>query len=669
MAPPLSDLTNPGSQIVTEEECYYSQIKDCQTVPGWLNTAIILAWVNWATVILGILTTGLSVYVRRRRAIVRGNSIPKFYQLSQFEIFLSLMAVACCLNASALTLSTYVSIKTVLMHSLSGGGAFVLYNAVLLFVNMVLKSSSLQNRTIRIIRTVFVPMLMVPITIVAACFIYQGVYSDYFQYENHTKDVKGRFSIIVFSVSGLWLICFIALDVVLIVARNSFSSHLKSVVGSTLSSGRSRSGAGSEERSISNGGRKSETRMFSGPASKTGNQSHSAPSIVANQQAEVVLALKNAVTTLGWLAVGVTILIIYSMFYGASIFLISSSVFLYYSTLLVSYCTAFLISLMIYIVNLINVMRHLFNVQELELSMNSQTGSVNWKIGKSGNRLVEMDIDSAAPETADSISISPDPDVGEDQPKALEPDAQSPETPACVDTNGTSSGKRRGKHTNLNLIPDSVTLSSRSTRRAAAMRSTYGSPSTSSPSAAPTPTTTTPAAAPATTSARKRAKKASSSPSKTPSTTNTVAMVANVSHNRDNSEDEEDAGPLEADVSSASLSAGGAATGRLTFPTPRIKAIMKEDTDVVQVAADAAVLMSLATEMFLEKLTRDSWQYTAHSDRKTIAYRDVATAVHQREELEFLEDVIPQTMPLRRALDEKKRLAADLAIGSTNEAA
>ncbi|KAI8845431.1 hypothetical protein BC829DRAFT_399659 [Chytridium lagenaria] len=64
-------------------------------------------------------------------------------------------------------------------------------------------------------------------------------------------------------------------------------------------------------------------------------------------------------------------------------------------------------------------------------------------------------------------------------------------------------------------------------------------------------------------------------------------------------------------------------------------------------------------QMFLEKLTRDSWVYTANADRKTIAYRDVANAVQHRHELEFLEDVIPVTVTLRRALEEKARLAVE----------
>ncbi|KAJ3094245.1 hypothetical protein HDU96_001768 [Phlyctochytrium bullatum] len=63
----------------------------------------------------------------------------------------------------------------------------------------------------------------------------------------------------------------------------------------------------------------------------------------------------------------------------------------------------------------------------------------------------------------------------------------------------------------------------------------------------------------------------------------------------------------------------------LSFPVPRVKAVMKEDPEVMQVASDAAVLMSLATELFLEKLTKDAWAYTTKADRKTIAYKDLGT--------------------------------------------
>ncbi|KAI8835570.1 hypothetical protein BC829DRAFT_493558 [Chytridium lagenaria] len=324
---------NITADLYLEDECYYSQIKDCEMVSGWRETATVLLWINWCTFFLGISTTLLSVYVRRKRAEVRNTSLPKYHQLSQFEVFLALMAVSSLLNATALSLSVYVSIRTLLLHSLSGLGAFILYVAALLFVNMVLKSNSLQNRTIRIIRTVFLPMLLLPITSVVALFIYQGYYSDYFQFEEHTKTVRSRFTLIVSACAGLWLIAFIALDIVLIVARNSFAVHLRSVLVLPI-------------------GRVSSSMQDSGIASRKGSPEHVSSSqqksttgatLALNQQAEVVLALKNAVATLGWLAVGTTTLIAYSLFYGVSIFMISNASFLYFSTLIVSYCTAFLL--------------------------------------------------------------------------------------------------------------------------------------------------------------------------------------------------------------------------------------------------------------------------------------------------------------------------------------
>ncbi|KAI8833927.1 hypothetical protein BC829DRAFT_493884 [Chytridium lagenaria] len=270
---------------------------------GWKETAAVLLWVNWGTFLLGIAVTLLSVYVRRKRAFVRNTTPPQYYQLSQFEVFLALMALSSFLNATALSLSVYVSIRTILLHSLSGLGAFILYVAALLFVNMVLKSNSLQNRTVRLIRTIFLPALILPITSVVGLFIYQGYYSDYFQYQEHTKTVHARFMVIVSSCAGLWLVAFIALDIVLIVARNSFAVHLRSALA--LPIGR----ASSSVQDSAVGSRKSFPQNMSNQ-----QKSSNGANLAATQQAEVVLALKNAVATLGWLAVGTTTLIVYSLF-------------------------------------------------------------------------------------------------------------------------------------------------------------------------------------------------------------------------------------------------------------------------------------------------------------------------------------------------------------------
>ncbi|KAI8851114.1 histone-fold-containing protein [Chytridium lagenaria] len=94
----------------------------------------------------------------------------------------------------------------------------------------------------------------------------------------------------------------------------------------------------------------------------------------------------------------------------------------------------------------------------------------------------------------------------------------------------------------------------------------------------------------------------------------------------------------------------------LTFPMSRVKTVMKEDEDVNMVATDAVVLMSMVTQLFLEKLTKDAWYYADSANRKTIAYKDVVSAVQHREELEFLEDVmLPLPAPTRKIVNAKPR--------------
>ncbi|KAJ3105475.1 hypothetical protein HDU97_008091 [Phlyctochytrium planicorne] len=360
-----STSTNSSST----ETCYYSQIKDCKIVPGWRETTIILSWVDWCSVFLGFTTLVMTSYVRRRRAFVRSETIPAFYKLSQYEIFLLLLSIACFFNASALSLSAYVSIRTVLMHSLAGISAWLIYVATIVFVNMVLKSSSQQVKVIRLLKKYFVPSLMIPITVTVAAFIYQGLYSDYTQYEDKSDEAKSKFNLIVIVVSLGWLITFVALLVVVIVARQSFASHLKAVMSSPMA--RLMSGSGRQS-----GDERSGQRSVTNASSKNGERSMSssaAPALVASKQAEVILALQNAVSTLTWIVIGVVILMLFSLFYAASGFLIQSANFVYYSTLLVSYCTPFLISLFIFIFNLMNTTKQMMNVKDLELSLSEDS--------------------------------------------------------------------------------------------------------------------------------------------------------------------------------------------------------------------------------------------------------------------------------------------------------
>ncbi|KAF9159978.1 hypothetical protein BGX21_003160 [Mortierella sp. AD011] len=126
---------------------------------------------------------------------------------------------------------------------------------------------------------------------------------------------------------------------------------------------------------------------------------------------------------------------------------------------------------------------------------------------------------------------------------------------------------------------------------------------------------------------------------------------------------------------SSSISAGsglktgiysGPAKGVSQLPAARVKRIIKEDKDVQMVSNDAVFLISMATELFLESFTAKAFNLAKIEKRKTVYYKDLATAVTQHDSLEFLQDVVPKTMPLSAAL-EKRRIAKEKEESGTIE--
>ncbi|KAK3815425.1 MAG: histone-fold-containing protein [Benniella sp.] len=102
----------------------------------------------------------------------------------------------------------------------------------------------------------------------------------------------------------------------------------------------------------------------------------------------------------------------------------------------------------------------------------------------------------------------------------------------------------------------------------------------------------------------------------------------------------------------------GTAKGVSQLPVARVKRIIKEDKDVQIVSNEAVFLISIATEIFLEGFTAKAFNLAKLEKRKTVLYKDLATAVTQYDSLEFLQDVVPKTLPLKDAL-EKQRIAKE----------
>ena len=81
----------------------------------------------------------------------------------------------------------------------------------------------------------------------------------------------------------------------------------------------------------------------------------------------------------------------------------------------------------------------------------------------------------------------------------------------------------------------------------------------------------------------------------------------------------------------------GGNTKLFRFPQGRIKQIMKLDSDLNMVNAEAIFLVNKAVEEFIQCLAVESYHHTAHSKKKTITKEHVITAIESNDELAFLD--------------------------------
>jgi DNA polymerase epsilon subunit 4 len=86
-------------------------------------------------------------------------------------------------------------------------------------------------------------------------------------------------------------------------------------------------------------------------------------------------------------------------------------------------------------------------------------------------------------------------------------------------------------------------------------------------------------------------------------------------------------------------------TGQTQLPLTRVKKIIAVDPDIAVCSNNAAFVITLATEMFVQYLTGEAQNMTKleRKPRRNIQYKDMANAVTHQDNLEFLEDIIPKT--------------------------
>ncbi|KAK9447556.1 histone-fold-containing protein, partial [Limtongia smithiae] len=83
-------------------------------------------------------------------------------------------------------------------------------------------------------------------------------------------------------------------------------------------------------------------------------------------------------------------------------------------------------------------------------------------------------------------------------------------------------------------------------------------------------------------------------------------------------------------------SATAEATGQTQLPLSRVKKIIKLDDDVRACSNSGTFAVTIATEMFIRHLCERGLIMSRGERRKQLLYRDIATAVHKCDELEFL---------------------------------
>ncbi|KAI8967337.1 histone-fold-containing protein, partial [Mycotypha africana] len=99
--------------------------------------------------------------------------------------------------------------------------------------------------------------------------------------------------------------------------------------------------------------------------------------------------------------------------------------------------------------------------------------------------------------------------------------------------------------------------------------------------------------------------------------------------------------------------------GTTILPLARVKRVIKEDKDIALINAEATFCITYATELFIKYFVNEAFAKSKKDKRKTIYYKDLANTVSDVEQFEFLEDVIPQPIPLKRALELQKEQSGE----------
>ncbi|KAI1422262.1 histone-fold-containing protein [Xylaria sp. FL1777] len=107
-------------------------------------------------------------------------------------------------------------------------------------------------------------------------------------------------------------------------------------------------------------------------------------------------------------------------------------------------------------------------------------------------------------------------------------------------------------------------------------------------------------------------------------------------------------------------------TGQAQLPLSRVKKIIAQDQDINICSNNAAFVITLATEMFIQYLASEGLNMAKleRKPRRNIQYKDLANAVSHQDNLQFLEDIIPKTVQYKQIKAHAAATRANLSGGS-----
>ncbi|KAI1734031.1 hypothetical protein F4680DRAFT_439816 [Xylaria scruposa] len=107
-------------------------------------------------------------------------------------------------------------------------------------------------------------------------------------------------------------------------------------------------------------------------------------------------------------------------------------------------------------------------------------------------------------------------------------------------------------------------------------------------------------------------------------------------------------------------------TGQAQLPLSRVKKVIAQDQDISICSNNAAFVITLATEMFIQYLAGEGLNMAKleRKPRRNIQYKDLANAVSHHDNLQFLEDIIPKTVPYKQIKAHAAATRANLSGGA-----